>query len=186
MLNRKDEELLELIKTISSDDLFSTRDVNGEPYLKSIFRLHQVIFGETCSTCGTKIAGYIKKIKLYNPNTTKIMSNSRYILAGNNTLVVPGTSKAYSNHNITDEIAVGFLADNLNRKSLFSKVPQDFEQDIEDFRKTGTLKVRVEKEAKAPKVIKLSKKVEAEKVEAEKVEAEKVEAEKDEADELLG
>lgn len=42
-------------------------------------------------------------------------------------IVVKGTRESYSNHNLTDAIAVRLLSENINRKDLFVKVPEDLE-----------------------------------------------------------
>jgi hypothetical protein len=39
------------------------------------------------------------------------------------TIPIPGTSIAYSNANLTDEIALELIAKNENRKQLFSILP---------------------------------------------------------------
>jgi hypothetical protein len=139
MLSKEDNELLELVKSISSNDLLTTRDVKGIPHLKSVFYLYQKLFGETCSTCPNKIAGYITKLKKYNFKNNIVMTKSRYVLQDRAVLVVPGTSEAYSNHNLTDNLAIKFLAQNINRKSLFSKLPKEVDQEIEDFINEGIL-----------------------------------------------
>jgi len=191
MLSQKENESLELIKTMSSDDLIKTRDAQGVPYLKLVFSLYQKLFGEACSTCPNKIGGYITKLKKYNPNSNLIMSKSRYTLQGLNVIVVPGTSKAYSNSNLTDEVAIKFLASNAKRKALFSKLPKEVDEEIANFVATGefpTITVGDETVEVVTKAKKLSKaevkkaKAEAEKAEAEKAEAEKAEAEKAEAE----
>ena len=139
MLSEEDNELLELIQSIGSSDLVSKRDSSGIPYLKSIFYLYQKLFGETCTTCSSKIAGYIQKLKNYNFKNPIIMQESNYILQEGTLIVIPGTSLAYSNANLTDEVALKFLSENLNRKSLFVKIPEDIDQDIQELIDNGGL-----------------------------------------------
>ena len=61
-------------------------------------------------------------------------------------IIVPGTSKSYSNANLTDEAALDYLAKNPNRKQIFAKMPDDIDEQIANY-KAGT---------PAPKVVKLN------------------------------
>lgn len=53
---------------------------------------------------------------------------------------VAGTSKAYSDANLTDEIAVELLATNPNRKTLFAKLPKNIDTLVEEFKKNASAK----------------------------------------------
>jgi hypothetical protein len=132
LLNPKEEEILKEIRDASYEALRG-KDKNGIPFLRHIFELHYKIFGETCSSCPGKITGYIQKLKNYN---TKIkMENTKSEFKLNEGVIIPvaGTSDAYSNHNLTDEIAVQLLAQNANRKALFSKIPENVDTLIEEY-----------------------------------------------------
>jgi hypothetical protein len=134
-LSQEDLELLKEIQNAGVDELLKGKDSSGIPFLKHIFRLRFQLFGETCSGCPGKIFGYIQKIKKFNPHIMKKEnSNTMFKLKDMVTIPVPGTSKAYSNHNITDEIAVELIAKNPNRKTLFSKLPDDLNERIEAYK----------------------------------------------------
>ncbi|MDI9256319.1 hypothetical protein [Flavobacterium sedimenticola] len=111
---------------------------NGVPYLKYLFELHFVLFGKTCDHCTSKFQGYIQKIK--NLNRDNIMSKetkkseSNFLLNQGTTIPVRGTSIAYSNANLTDEIAVKLLAENSNRKILFAKLPENVDELIKAYK----------------------------------------------------
>lgn len=111
---------LQFIKDTASDEI--ERD-----HLKLVFKLHFEIFGETCQGCPSKIAGYIKKLKNYNPETDMKKSESVFILKTGKQIVISGQSQAYSNANLTDEIAIAFIKGNINRKALFAKLPENLE-----------------------------------------------------------
>lgn len=63
------------------------------------------------------------------------MENTKSEFQLNVGVIIPvaGTSDAYSNHNLTDELAVQLLAQNPNRKVLFSKIPENVDQLIEEY-----------------------------------------------------
>lgn len=133
MLSFNEEEILKEIRDASYETLTRGKDKNGIPFLRYIFELHYKIFGETCSSCPGKITGYIQKLKNFN---TKIkMENTKSEFQLNVGVIIPvaGTSDAYSNHNLTDELAVQLLAQNPNRKVLFSKIPENVDQLIEEY-----------------------------------------------------
>jgi hypothetical protein len=139
MFSDIDKEILQQIRDIDTKNLLTGKDKNGIPFLKHIFRLHKTIFGETCSSCPNKISGYIQKIKNFNFDKMEIVkknSTNKFTLAEGTLLVFAGTSRAYSKHNITDEVALEYLVKNPNRVSLFSKVPDDIQKLIEDYKKS--------------------------------------------------
>lgn len=53
---------------------------------------------------------------------------SEYKLKSGKMLLVRGTSKAVTDHNITDELAVQLLTENPNRIALFSKFPKNWKE----------------------------------------------------------
>lgn len=136
MLLLKDLEAIEEIKNADYLTITKGKDKNGIPFLKHIFELHHKIFGQTCSNCPSQLPNYINQIKNFNPknkmenleNTTKEFQLKEGVI-----VPIPGTSDAYSNHNITDEIAIALLADNINRKDLFQKVPENLEELIANY-----------------------------------------------------
>lgn len=128
--------LLEEIRSTDIQTLLKGKDKNGTPYLKHIFEIHFKLFGETCSSCPGKITGYINKIKKYN--SSEIMKkeekkSSAFQLNTGVIIPVPGTSTVYSEHNITDEIALELLSKNANRKSMFRVLPADVDEQIKNF-----------------------------------------------------
>ena len=137
-LTSKDTDLLQEIKTLDTITLKTGRDGSGVPYLTSIFRLHKLLFNEVCSSCPNMIPAYINRIK--NFKNLELMSKksetkvaSVFALAEGVLIPIAGTSKAYSNANITEETAVALLAANPNRRSLFTKVPDDLDSRIADY-----------------------------------------------------
>ena len=56
------------------------------------------------------------------------MAQSNFTLKDQATIVIPGTSLAYSNANLTDEVAIKFIKENPNRKILFSKLPKNLDE----------------------------------------------------------
>lgn len=126
-LSLNDKEILEKIRDATYETLTKGKDENGIPFLKHIFQLHYKIFGETCSNCPGKITGYIQKLKNFNP--TKKMETTSKIFQLKEGVIIPvaGTSDAYSNANLTDEIAIKLLAENPNRKALFEKIPDNLD-----------------------------------------------------------
>lgn len=58
----------------------------------------------------------------------KVIENkSGFKLKKGTIIPIPGTSKVYSEHNLTDEIAAELLRQNPNRKVLFTSIPEDFD-----------------------------------------------------------
>jgi hypothetical protein len=134
--NVEEKKQLQKIWDTDYQTIVSGKD-NGVPFLKYVFQLHFKLFGETCSTCPNKIPGYIKKIKSLNPQNSKIMTQENkttlFRLQERVTIPVAGTSTVYSQHNLTDEIAVELIAKNPNRKALFAKLPENLDELIEKF-----------------------------------------------------
>jgi len=116
---------LEFIKKTSSDEL-----VNN--HLKLVFDTYYKFFGEVCTGCPTKIAGYISRLKKQDKNIIMKKDTRKFRLKKGAIIPVPGTSKAYSDVNITDEIALDILKINPNRKSIFSKLPSNLDELLEE------------------------------------------------------
>jgi hypothetical protein len=133
LISEDQTEILKEIRDVSYEEALRGKDKNGIPYLKHIFELHYKIFGETCSSCPGKITGYIQKLKNYNPKKKMEIIKSEFQLQEGVIIPIAGTSDVYSKHNLTDEVAVQLLAQNPNRKSLFSKLPENVEELIEDY-----------------------------------------------------
>jgi hypothetical protein len=88
-------------------------------HLTEVFDLYQELFGEVCTGCPTKIAGYINRIKKLKKS--KVMKDDRnFKLKTGSILPVPGSSKVYTNENLTDEIALKFIKKNPNLDELLS------------------------------------------------------------------
>lgn len=127
-LSLNEKEILEQIRDATYETLTRGKDKNGIPFLKHIFQLHYKIFGETCSNCPGKITGYIQKLKNFNPIKKMETTSKKFQLKEGVIIPVAGTSDAYSNANLTDEIAIKLLADNPNRKILFEKLPENLDE----------------------------------------------------------
>jgi hypothetical protein len=153
-LNSEENEKLKKLWDADYQTIVSGKD-NGVPYLKYLFELHFKLFGETCSHCTSKYAGYIKNIKNLNPKkimSKKVITLGAFRLNEMTTIPVRGTSIAYSNANLTDEIAIELLAANPNRKILFAKLPEDVDAQIEAYKKS-LLEPAKETETKAIGVV---------------------------------
>src|SRR5690606_11825853 len=108
--------------------ILKDKDSNGISYLQHTFRLYQKIFNVVCTSCPGKIPKYIKKLKnLEIMSLEKQENTSVYKMKKGVVIAIPGTSKVYSEHNITDKIAKQLLKENPNRKTLFSVIPQEEE-----------------------------------------------------------
>lgn len=146
-LNELETEKLQKIWDTDYKTILNGKD-NGVPFLRYVFELHFKLFGETCSSCPNKISGYVSKIKKLNPDqmSKEIKKSENFQLNQGVILPVPGTSIAYSNANLTDEIAIELLAANPNRKAVFAKLPKDVDKLIAEFKAKTT-------EAKDAKVV---------------------------------
>lgn len=131
-LHDEDKSWVELVKETDTKTLLTGKDEKGTPYLEHIFRLHVLLFGETCTGCPTKIPHYIDRIK--NVNLDKMeqkQEKSLFRLKKGMMIIIPGSSKAYSEHNITDEVAIELLRENPNRQSLFEALPENLGELLE-------------------------------------------------------
>ncbi len=72
LLSEEQKETLKEIRDANYQTL-SGHDKNGIPFLKHVFELHFKIFGETCSSCPSKIGGYISKLKNFNPDKMELV-----------------------------------------------------------------------------------------------------------------
>ena len=114
------KESLEFIKKTSSVEL-------QEKHLKTVFDTYHKVFGEVCTGCPAKIAGYISRLKKTN-NYIIMKKPSNFKLKKGTIIPIPGTSKVYSNANLTDKVALEFLKENPNRKELFIEVPENLDE----------------------------------------------------------
>ena len=134
-LNKDQEKVLHKIWDIDYPNLLNRIDEKGIPYLKHVFDLYFKIYGEVCSNCPSKISGYIQKLKSLKNITmqNENIKESQFELHDDVMIPVPGTSDAYSQHNMTDEIAIKLLSQNPNRKSLFRKLPENVDSLVEEY-----------------------------------------------------
>lgn len=124
------DDILKEIQSLDYQTILKKADSNQIPYLQHVYRLHEVIFGEVCNSCPSLIKGYIDKLKSF-----KMKKEEKENLTGHklkNGAVIRVGGKPYSNHNLTDDIAVKFLKDNPNRKQLFVKFPDEKNESVED------------------------------------------------------
>jgi len=115
------KERLEFVKQTPTDELVKN-------HLKEVFALYQVVYGEVCTGCLTKIAGYIKKLKNLKNYKTMSKEKPNFRLKKGTIIPVPGTSEVYSDQNMTDEIALKFIKKNPNRKQLFEVLPKNLDE----------------------------------------------------------
>ena len=136
LLSHSELETIQEIKDADYLTITKGKDKNGIPFLKHIFDFNQKIYGQICSNCPTQIPNYINRIKTFKIDKMENIENvtNEFQLKKDVIIPIPGTSEAYSEHNITDEIAISLLSENENRISLFEKVPNDYEDLIQDFR----------------------------------------------------
>lgn len=119
-LTQHHKERVQFVRDTDPDELVNR-------HLKEVFDLYGELFGEVCTGCPTKVAGYINRIK--NLNHSKMeKSKSNYRLKKGAIIPIPGTSDAYSNENLTDEVALKFLSKNPNRKKLFTLLPDNIDE----------------------------------------------------------
>ncbi|GLB53055.1 hypothetical protein NBRC110019_20950 [Neptunitalea chrysea] len=109
-------------------------EVLVKQHLKLVFDTYYQLFGEVCTGCPVKVAGYIRRIKNYTKEETMTEEThtTNFVLKDRSIIVKPGSNEAYSNANLTDEVAIAFLKKNPNRKVLFSKLPKDIETLLKD------------------------------------------------------
>ena len=125
-LRAEDREHLAFIKEADMATLINGRDAQNAPYLDWVFSLHKLLFGQACGGCPGKIPGYINRIKNFELRPYVMTKETRQFEFEQGVVVpVFGTSRVYSNHNLTDEIAIELLRDNINRKALFKKLPRN-------------------------------------------------------------
>ncbi len=128
-LNTTDRQILKQLQGLTDNEILRGKDENQVPFLEHLFRIHEVAFGTTCSNCPSALPGYIAKIRnLNNKKMSKKSKDQKFMLKDNVILTVPGTSQAFSSHNITDEEAIKQLKLNPNKKALFSRLPDNVDE----------------------------------------------------------
>ena len=129
-LSSEDSRWVEFVKATDAEVLMKGADAKGIPYLKHVFSVYALLFGEACTGCPSKIPHYIQQIKNLK-TTTKMESIKPKFKLKSGTLLFATNGKGYSEHNITDEIAIELLKKNPNRKTLFAVLPEDWEKLLE-------------------------------------------------------
>lgn len=130
-LSSEDSRWVDFVKATDAKVLMKGADAKGIPYLRHVFRVYALLFGEACTGCPDKIPHYIQQIK--NLKTTEKMDSKKpKFKLKDGTLIFAPDGNGYSEHNITDEIAIELLKVNPNRKTLFAVLPDDWEKLIED------------------------------------------------------
>jgi len=126
MLSELDKEKLVFIQNTDSSVLMRNN-------LKDIFYLYKKIFGRACTSCGSKVPGYIRKLKFYKmeKETEKKETEKLFELHEGVIIRIMGTSIVYSEHNITDEASIEILRDNINAKALFKRLPENLDEILE-------------------------------------------------------
>lgn len=135
LLSNEEKSIINQIRDTDNRTLLKEKANDGVPFLNHIFRLHKKLFGETCSSCPSKVGGYIQRIKNLNLEKMSKAKNKgeKFVLGAGTLIVFGGTSRSYSEHNITDEVALEYLAKNPNRISLFTKVPENLNMLIDAY-----------------------------------------------------
>ncbi len=131
-LNKKDRDLITLIKSLDSNEILKNKDSAGKSYLSHVFYLHKKLFGGVCSYCPQKIKTYIQRIKNFEMKKTKNTTEQKYKMKSGKVIHIRGTHEVYSEHNLTDDVAIQLLAENPNRKVLFAKLPENWETEIQE------------------------------------------------------
>ncbi len=133
-LSKEDIEILNEIKKRSVQELIEGTDKFGTPFLKHVLRLYQFLFNEVCSSCSAQIPNYIQRLQNYNVQNSKIMKTDtrKFRMKSGKMIIIQGTNKSYSDHNITDKKAIELLRENPNRKIMFSKLPDNWEELIKE------------------------------------------------------
>lgn len=128
------EDRIEFVRNTSDSDLIRY-------HLPEVFDLYQELFKEVCTGCPKRIPGYITRIKNYKK--TK-MNKPNFQFRQGVVFPIRGTNEAYSNHNLTDEVAIQILKGNPKRKSLFAKMPDNVDSLIEGKEETVKTKTKPE------------------------------------------
>lgn len=124
-LSINDKKILKEIKGLDYNSIMKNADKNQVPFLKHVFRLNELIFGEVCNYCPTKIIGYIQKLKQYDLKMIKAEKREDLKFKLKSGKVVRLGGKPYSEHNVTDKVSLAFLRLNPNRKQLFKTLPDN-------------------------------------------------------------
>ena len=125
---------LELIQSLSYEEIKKGRDQQGVPYLKYLYELHKELFFKTCSSCPGKINSYIRNIKNYKSKTMSKKENKTPKFALKEGAVCKlNSGKLISQHNLSDYFAIQILSENENRKVLFSKLPNDWASRVKKY-----------------------------------------------------
>ena len=129
-------------------DAAKLNDLLSEPFdslktdvykLQRLVSYHINIFGSTsCASCGgeEKYREYYSRLKTEGLMIMERQANARYVLKdGSGTMQLEfGSNRIISPANLTDELAVEFLAINPNRIVKFKKFPEDWQKDVDAFK----------------------------------------------------
>ncbi len=129
-LTSEETAIMRELQELSVETILKKRDSGGTPYLAHVFRLHKKIFGQACSACPNKLPTYINKLKKYNMDEQKKTQAQKYRLKKGKVIHILGTKNMYSEHNMTDEVAIELLRENPNRAVLFAQLPENWETEI--------------------------------------------------------
>ncbi len=144
-ISEKDKALISLFKSLDFKAILKGADEQGTPYLNHIYRLHKILFGVACSACPTKLRSYINNIKNYKIKMENKI-NGKYKLKKGVVIPVLGTSEAYSEYNLTDDVAIKLLSENKHRSILFAELPTGWEKEIEATEARGETKAKAKTE----------------------------------------
>lgn len=126
------KELIDFIQNADYKTLTTGKDKNGTTYLQHIFEIHAQYYGEVCTGCPNKIPTYISRVKAINiQEMEKNISTQLFRLKKGVTIPIFGTSKVFSEFNLSDEDAIKLLKENPNRRHLFAVLPKNINDILE-------------------------------------------------------
>lgn len=145
------------------------RAIKNEPIVEQrLTKLYFELFNKTLGGCGSCLADAMAEIYLYSRKNVENIMKCNFVLKSGVLLADPKNKLPMATAaNLTDEIAVAYLVDNVARKNLFEKMPDNVDEII----KAAEKQIK----AAAKKAAAEAAKAEAEKIAAEKAAAEEAE-----------
>lgn len=102
-----------------------------------IRELSLILFQRTLGTCGNCLADAIIAIRKYPREKLQQIMNCKFKLKSGALLIdATGRLPEATAANLTDEIAIAYLRDNINRADMFEELPDNLEELLEEEEKT--------------------------------------------------
>ena len=109
-------------------------------HLSLVFKLYKELFGEVCQSCPGKIEGYIRRIKNSRYDTQMTLGISKgeveppidrptrkagHLFEVKKGVFIPifGKTEVYTQSNMTDDIAISLLSNDMANERFFSRKP---------------------------------------------------------------